>query len=64
MENEKAIKMQITFNITSTSNMGGNKSVHISVENLIAESADMGFVKGLVESVEKFANDYGKGEEK
>jgi hypothetical protein len=56
--------MQITFNITSTSNMGGNKSVHISVENLIAESADMGFVKGLTETVEKFANDYGKGEEK
>lgn len=56
--------MQITFNITSTSNMGGNKSVHISVENLGASSSEMGFVKGLVEAVEKFANDYGKGEEK
>ena len=56
--------MLITFNITSTSNIDGNKSVHISVENLVADSADIGFVKGLTETVEKFANDYGKGEEK
>ena len=56
--------MQITFNIRACTDMGGGRSVEVAVENMNAQSCEMGFAKGLVESVEKFANDYGKGEEK
>ena len=52
--------MTITFNITSTTNMGGGRDVQVSVDNMCAQSVEMPFAKGLVETVEKFANDYGK----
>ena len=61
---ERHEKMQITFNIRACTDMGGGRSVEVAVENMNAQSCEMGFAKGLVESVEKFANDYGKGEEK
>ena len=52
--------MTISFCIRATADIGGGKSVVVSVESMNAQSCEMGFAKELVETVEKFANNYGK----
>lgn len=52
--------MTVTFNIRPFTDMSGNRTVEVAVESMNAQSNEIGFAKGLVETVEKFVTEYGK----